>query len=207
MVDLYEVARQLRAELREYAHQVVANAIQFTQFTRSTSSGEHDKVAGYRTEGYGEQPYDYETRRMQHFGLRSRPPADVWALRVASSGGATNNVTVAEDSTRYGPGDLQDGEVALYNSVAGAELRLDHDGNITAKAALGKLIKLQGGDRGVARINDQVDCGMLIFVPSTPPTVQYVAPGGALPPNLPPIATKITLKGLIISASEKTRSG
>jgi hypothetical protein len=98
MIDLYEVSRRLRGELQEYARQVVANAIQFTQFTRSTSSGEHDKVAGYRTEGYGEEPYDYETRRMQHLGFRSRPPANVWALRVASSGGATNNVTAAQHS-------------------------------------------------------------------------------------------------------------
>jgi hypothetical protein len=204
MINVYDIARQLRADLQEYARQVVANAIQFTQFTRSTSSGEHDKVAGYRTEGSGEEPYDYETRRMQHFGFRSRPPADVWALRVASSGGATNNVTVAEDSTRYGPSDLADGEVAVYNGVAGTELRLDHDGNINGQSAPGKLIKLQGGDRGVARFNDQVDCGTLLFTPS-PPTLTYVAPGSTLPNPLPP--TVIALKGLIKTASDKTKTG
>jgi len=207
MSDFFERLHALRAELREYARQVVANAIQFTQVTRSTSSGEHDKVAGYRTEGVGEESYDYEVRRMQHFGFRSRPPKDVWALRVAATGGATNNATVAEDSRRYGPSDLEDGEVALYNNVAGVELRFDRDGNINAQSANGKVVSLQGGDRGVARLNDDVDCGTLIFVPGPPAALTYVAPGGAMPNPMPSGAATIALKGKIISASDKTKTG
>ena len=45
-MDIFERIAQLRAELYELARQLVANAIQFTQLTLSTSSGEHDKVAG-----------------------------------------------------------------------------------------------------------------------------------------------------------------
>lgn len=209
MVDVFEWVQRLRAELREYARQVVANAIQFTQFTRSTSSGEHDKVAGYRTEGVGEEAYDYEVRRMQHFGFRSRPLKDVWTLRVAATGGPTNNVTVAEDSRRYGPSDLQDGEVALFNSVAGVEVRLDHDGNINAQSAAGKVVSLQGGDRGVARLNDDVDCGTLVFTPNagtTAAVLSYIPPGGTVTPPTPP-TINIPLKGKISSASDKTKTG
>lgn len=205
MIDLYERLRQLGVELRDYARQLVANAIQYTQMTRSTSSGEQDKVAGYRSEGAGEQDYDYEVRRVQHFGFRSRPPANVWAVRLATTGGATNNVTVGEDSTRYGPSDLDDGEVALFNSVTGLEVRFDRDGNINAQSASGKSVNLQGGDRGVARLKDTVDGGTLIFVPS-PPALTYVQPGGDMPP-IPQGATTIALKGVISSASDKTKSG
>lgn len=206
MTDVYERLRQLALELREHARQVVANAIQYTQVTRSTSSGEHDKVAGYRSEGAGEEDYDYEVLRVQHFGFRSRPPANVGAVRLATTGGATNNVTVAEDSTRYGPSNLEDGEVALYNSVNGLEVRFDRSGNISAQSAPGQLVKLQGGDRGVARLKDSVDCGTLIFVPSTPPALSYVLPGGDMP-QLPQGATTIALKGVISSASDKTKAG
>jgi phage gp45-like len=122
--------RRLRAEAYLYARQAVANALQYTQFTLSGASGEHDKVAGHKTEGADEQLYDYEVRRLQHFGLRSRPPKDVWTLRVAATAGSTNNVTVAEDSTRYGPSDLDDGELAIYCKVQGVVIRLLSDGSV-----------------------------------------------------------------------------
>jgi hypothetical protein len=73
--------------------------------------------------------------------------------------------------------DLIDG-----TGLGGAELRFDHDGNLNANAAPGKLINLQGGDRSVARFNDQVDCGTLLFTPS-PPTLTYVPPGDAPQPT------------------------
>lgn len=202
----FDELNRLRETLREYSRQLVANAIQFTQFTRSTSSGEHDKVAGYRSEGVGEEDYDYEVRRVQHFGFRSRPPKDVWTVRLATTGGATNNVTVGEDSTRYGPSDLEDGEVALFNSVSGLEVRFDNKGNINARSAPGQQVSLQGGDRGVARLNDSVDCGTLIFVPGPSAALSYVPPGGQMPP-IPQGGATIALKGVIASASEKTKSG
>ena len=153
---MHEVLRLLRAELRELIRQAVANAIQFTHVTASGSSGEHDQVAGHKTEGPGEEAYDYEVRRLQHFGFRSRPPSDVWVLRVAATGGATNGATVAEDSTRYGPSDLEDGEVSLYNRVSGVEIRLDQHGGIVVQAAAGKTVAIQGGDKGIARLDDTV---------------------------------------------------
>ncbi len=113
-------------------------------------------MAGHKTGGAGEEEYDYEVRRLQHFGFRSRPPKDVWTLRVAASGGATNGATVAEDSTRYGPSDLEDGEVALYNKVSGLQIRFDKDGNVRITCASGKKVLINRGGRGIARADDTV---------------------------------------------------
>jgi phage gp45-like len=212
MIDIYDRLRELRTELAELARQLVANAIQFTQFTRSTSSGEHDKVAGYRTEGVGEQPYDYEVRRLQHFGFRSCPPSDVWAVRVAATGGATNNVTVAEDSTRYGPSDLGDGEVAVYCKTQGVLVRLSTDGSVKitdksgaelqldgkANASLnGQSVSLAGGGPSVARVGDAVE----VTIPSG--TVIIPQPSG------PPIAnpSPIAVSGKVTAGSSRVTSG
>lgn len=207
---LTDELRQLRAELRTYVRQVVANAIQYTQFTLSGASGEHDKVAGHKTEGGDEQPYDYEVRRLQHFGLRSRPPKDVWTLRVAATAGSTNNVTVAEDSTRYGPSDLDDGEVAVYCKVqnviirlfsdgsvevtdkAGSQLLLDGKGNVSLD---GNAITLAGPGPAVGRVGDAVQVTIpanAVMVPGNPPT---------------PNASPITLSGTITQGSPKVSSG
>jgi phage gp45-like len=151
----YELLRQARAELRELVRQAVANALQFTRFTRTSSSGARDAVAGHPT-GPDEERYDYEVRRLQHFGFRSVPPADTLALRVAACGGATNGVTVAEDSQRYGPSDLEDGEVALFNTVDGLVILLDKNGTVRVRSAAGQKVELQGGERGIARLHDEV---------------------------------------------------
>jgi phage gp45-like len=190
-----EGLRQLRGELRELARQLVANAIQFTRFSLSTSSGEGDQVAGHKTEGAGEEEYDYEVRRLQHFGFRSRPPKDVWALRVAASGGATNGATVAEESTRYGPSDLEDGEVALYNKVDGLEIRFDKDGNIRITCAQGKKVLINRGGRGIARVDD---------------TVKVTIPAGTFlvsAQNGQSNQAAVEVSGKITSASDTAESG
>jgi len=151
----YELLRQARAEFRDLVRQMIANALQFTRFTRSSSSGARDAVAGHPT-GPDEERYDYEVRRLQHFGFRSVPPADTVALRVAACGGATNGVTVAEDSQRYGPSDLEHGEVALFNTVEGLVILLDKNGSVRVRSAVGQKVELQGGARGIARLGDEI---------------------------------------------------
>jgi len=151
----YEALRHARTELRELVRQVVANALQFTRFTRTSSSGARDGVAGHPTSS-DEERYDYEVRRLQHFGFRSVPPADTVGFRIAACGGATNGVTVAEDSPRYGPSDLDDGEVALFNTREGLEIRLDKNGSVRIRSARGATVELQGGGRGIARRDDEV---------------------------------------------------
>jgi phage gp45-like len=201
-----DVLRLLKAETRDLVRQVVANAIQFSRFTLSSSSGEHDQVAGHHTEGPDEESYDYEVRRLQHFGFRSRPPKDVWALRVAASGGATNGATVAEDSTRYGPSDLEDGEVALYNRVSGLEIRFDKNGNITIRSADGKLVSLQGGQRGIARLDDTVAASkaMAAWMGQVDKALNALS-SGAIQPTSDTFASQAI--GQVSSASEKSKTG
>jgi phage gp45-like len=208
-MQLYETLRLWRAGVMEFARQLVANAIVYAPYSLSTASGEQDKVEGYKTEGEGEEAYDLDARRVGRFGLRSRPPKGIWAVWLAVGGGPTNGVVVAEDSTRYGPSDLEDGEVALYNIVAGVEIRLDKDGNINIRSADGKRVKFQGGDRGIARKDDSVDCGTLLFTPNagtTAASLAFVAPGKPVPPIVSPTVA-IPLSGTISSASDKATTG
>jgi hypothetical protein len=80
----------------------------------------------------------------------------------------------------------------------------DEDVEVVASGS-GKKVKLQGGGKGVARLDDTVDCGYLLFTPSTPPTLEYVGPGlGTFPPGP---GTQIHVTGKIDSASDKTETG
>lgn len=89
----------------------------------------------------------------------------------------------------------------------------DQDVKVDASAA-GKKVLLQGGGKGVARMDDTVNCGWLYFTPNVPP-------GGAatlvyLPPDTVPVPTPLLyptpgvlmpLRGKIDGASNKTESG
>lgn len=56
-------------------------------------------------------------RRMWPFGIRSRVPEGVEAITVGPMGSETQKVMIAAESATYGPGELQDGETAIYNVV------------------------------------------------------------------------------------------
>lgn len=56
-------------------------------------------------------------RRMWPFGIRSRVPEGVEAITVGPMGSETQKVMIAAESATYGPGDLDDGETAIYNVV------------------------------------------------------------------------------------------
>jgi hypothetical protein len=86
-------------------------------------------------------------------------------------------------------------------------VRFDSVGNIKLQSAAGKLVSIQGGDRGVAREQDSVDCGTLIFVPGPSAALTYVPPGGGMPQPMPQNGATIALKGMISSASNKTKTG
>jgi phage gp45-like len=161
-MNLHETLRAWRAEVIEIARELAASMIAFSRYSLSTASGGGDKVEGHQPEGPGEEGYDLDARRVAHFGFRSRPPKGVWAVWLAVGGGSTNGVVVAEDSDRHGPSDLEDGEVALYCAAEGVEIRLDKDGNILIRAAAGKVVKLQDGDKGAARKDDQVTASSLM---------------------------------------------
>lgn len=153
---------ELRQELKEYVRQVVANVIQFTYVTVATATGHGDATEGYNTVS-GEPSSQYQTRRMQHFGFRSVPPAGTAAIRLHSNAGPSNAATVAEENPNYGPTNLASGETCIFCKASGASVKLNKDGKITLNAATGQditadgtHINLNSGSVGVARLNDTV---------------------------------------------------
>lgn len=88
-------------------------------------------------------------RRMWPFGIRARPPQGVEATWVAPMGAASNRIYVAGESNSYGPLDLKDGEVCIYNAKdAGSvvcRIKLDADGHITVIPSAGAKVKLGDG--------------------------------------------------------------
>jgi hypothetical protein len=134
----------------------------------------------------------------------------VWTLRVAATAGSTNNVTVAEDSTRYGPSDLDDGEVAVYCKVQSVVIRLFSDGSVKVRdkagsqllfdgkgnvSVNGQAIALAGGGPAVGRVGDAVQVTIpanTVMVPGSPPVAN---------------ASPIVVKGTITGGSPKVTSG
>jgi phage gp45-like len=136
------------AYLRDYVDikiaQATARLFHFTYYSGSSATGNQDQVVCDQND---QNSGSYAVQRMQHFGFRSRPPKNVWAIRLGNHEAASNSVVIAEDSDRYGPGDLEDGEVALYNKTTGTEIRLDEEGNVIITTPAGKTIQLNGSDQ------------------------------------------------------------
>ncbi len=151
MGNIGEMYAQLRAYVDIRMRASIARLVHFTYFSGSSATGTGDSVECDHTD---EASGSYAVRRMQHFGFRSRPPKGVAAIRLGNFEAASNSVVVAEDSERYGPGDLADGEVALYNKVTGAEIKIDQDGNITINTPAGKTVQLNGSDYSLPKWDD-----------------------------------------------------
>lgn len=102
------------------------------------------------------------------------------------------------------PDDVDENVLLVVNTKKVRIVSTEEDVEVVASGA-GKKVMLQGGGKGVARLDDTVDCGQLLFTPSTPPTLEYIGPGlGSFPPGP---GTVIALSGKISSASDKTESG
>jgi len=88
-------------------------------------------------------------RRMQPYGLRSRPPAGALLTLVSINAGRTNVAYLAAEKPGQGPADLEEGEVALYNGSAQVlTIRLTKDGDIQIIPAAGRKVKLGSKDDG-----------------------------------------------------------
>ena len=107
---------------------------------RSSASG-YDQV-NFRGAGL-------PVRRMQPYGLRSRPPAGAMLTLVSVNAGRTNVAYLAAEKPGQGPADLEEGEVALYNGAAQVlTIRLTKDGDIQIIPAAGRKVKLGSKDDG-----------------------------------------------------------
>lgn len=131
-------------EFRDYVRQALGWVVRFSRVAGNTADGGKDTVEG-RATGSDEQSYAYLVRRIWPFGIRSRPPAGCDAVVVHANAGSSNGVMVGAESTRYGPSDLKDGEVCLYNK-----------GTATVKLDENDQVVVNGGSIPVAREGDAV---------------------------------------------------
>lgn len=130
-MDVPRLIRETVAAAEARVTQALRNLIQITTVSRSTAQGEADGADGWPDAG---KPYQRSTRRMQHFGFRSRPPKNTAAVMLLVGGSSSSEVTVAEGSDGYGPTDLASGAASLFSSgdarvvVDGADVTVN-DGN------------------------------------------------------------------------------
>ena len=137
----------LRAELAALKAQAVAP--QWTLTSRSSAMGAADQVqTADDDKNRGQRPVS----RLEPFGLRYRAPSKLrsFSLRI----GTSNVVFIGiQPSKGYGPTDVDDGEVALYN-ITKAIVRLWKSGKVTLDADSGQDVVVNGGTAKVARVGD-----------------------------------------------------
>lgn len=136
-------------------------------------------------------------------GRKADGPGGPLAM-VDGGDGATDNVV---------PQWLDSSNAGIYGDETQHVESAKGDVKVDASTS-GKKVLLQGGGKGVARLDDTVNCGWLYFLPNVPP-------GGAaslvyLPPDTTPTPTPLLypapgvllpLRGKIDSASNKSETG
>lgn len=125
----------------EKIRQAVSRIIQFTYYSRSSASGGEDNVECDHTD---QKTPSYTVRRMQHYGFRSVPPKGVAVLRYAAPYAASNGVTFAEESAKFGPSDLADSDVCVYGATSGQIVKCHANGKITIANGSGCTVVLDG---------------------------------------------------------------
>lgn len=96
-----------------------------------------------------------KARRLQPYGLRSVALRGAEVILLGINAGRSNKVYIAAEVPDHGPGDLQPGEVCIYNKVSGTTIKLDKDGNVRIDAGAGKDVIVNGGSAKVSRVGDK----------------------------------------------------
>jgi hypothetical protein len=169
--DLAQLLAEMETRIREELLQELRNQVQVTTATRSTSLGDKDGSSGWPDT---EKPYQRPSRRMQHFGFRSVPPKNAAKVMLLVGGGNASEVTVAEGSDGFGPGDLGDGAASLFSSG---------DARVVADGA---DVVVNEGTAKVGRLGDATGSGSLVAVatqvgPTATVVFTFVPQGGGAP--------------------------
>lgn len=181
-------------------------AIQFgwTRSARSSPYGETDQVE--TADGSANQR---PVRRLEMWGLRGRQPKGVRTFWVRI--GSSNVVYLGIAPPRaYGPGDLDDGETALYAATA-ALIRLWASGKVTIDAD-GDDVVVNGGTLKVARATDPTGSGKLTlhaYIASGNPVAELGwTPEGLTPSSqgAAPVAPTVSLGNWQPAAPANTQS-
>lgn len=140
----------LRTEVRNAISETAGRLFVWTLTANTTALGTEDQVqlADDVPSSQGQRP----VRRLEPFGVRSRPPAKIRSLSLRLGNSTSIYLGVASDGG-YGPGDLNDGETAVYNKVAGTEVLLDEDGNVAVSTTQGDVSLTASGSGKIASVN------------------------------------------------------
>lgn len=105
-------------DLKVWVMAKIQAAVGFYFVSKSTASGQSadDTVKTHPAQPPAKMG-TLRVRRMWPFGIRSRVPEGVEAITVGPMGSEAQKVMIAAESATYGPGDLDDGETAIYNVV------------------------------------------------------------------------------------------
>ncbi len=125
----------------------------WTLTSNSSAKGNNDQVetADQAPEG-SQQKTQRPVKRLEPFGVRSRPPNNLRSFTIRI--GTSNVVSVGYSvGGKYGPGDLDVGETALYCVINDVVVKLDKNGKITITAAAdqnvditGQIVNVNGSD-------------------------------------------------------------
>lgn len=161
--------------LKEMLSNFGAALLRLATLDRTDATG-FDQMEGYA--GDAADPDDQRSvKRLQHYGLRSRPPRGSQIMLLGPGGATSQKVYVASEAPGTGPADQAEGEVELYAkpgqrvildkdgqitlTTKGATIRIDTDGNVLISAEGAHETRVNGGGAAVATVGSEVDCGYL----------------------------------------------
>jgi phage gp45-like len=171
----------LERRVMRAVEQLPFRMIGWTLSAKSSAVGDDDEVET----GDGDDS-QRPVRRIEPFGVRSRPPSKVRTLQLRLGSSTTLFLGVAS-TNGYGPTDLDDGDTALYNAHA-AEVRCKGDD-----------VVVNGGTKKVARVDDTAKAGTLMATWMTQvETALNILAGGSVTPLSP---TFVTTPGVAVISS------
>ncbi len=166
---MYEVLEQKLTAIKEWVRSIPQYMI-----TAKPSKDGYDQVEGRKVQP-GEQQYDQPVRRFANYGFRSLPPTGSESVALSINGAVGNKIQIASENIKYGPDDLQEGEVSIFSKFGNNLQRFTTNGDIV----------FNRGTKQVARVDDRTDSGLLegFVVPAamvTPGSLQlfYTPKGG-----------------------------
>lgn len=154
--------------------EMMRGTIQYYITATPDKSG-YDQVQGHKV-GANDPQYQIGVRRMASYGMRSLPPYGSESIELSVNAALGNKVQVASENIKYGPTDLEEGEVSLF-AMFKQLFRLKKNGDATLDSGEDSSgtkanIIFNGGTEKVARVNDHAKVTLrttYVVVPGTPP--------------------------------------
>ncbi|MEO9192164.1 MAG: hypothetical protein ABI445_00775 [Polyangia bacterium] len=142
----------LRRELRNYVDAALARMFVWTLTANTSALGNEDHVAQGDNDD-NPTPGQRPVRRVEPFGMRSRPPAKQRSLSLRLGSSTVLYLGIASDGG-YGPKDLADGEVVLYSKNVPQGVRLMDNGDVALASKAGQVVSVNGTTYAMPKWDD-----------------------------------------------------